>query len=149
MVSIRSATAADFPQIIAVWRRSVEATHDFLSASDIATIELDVQKYLPHMSDLRVTYDGTQVTAFAAIEDGTVEMLFVDPPAQGRGVGTALLEVVTTGLETVRVDVNEQNPAGYAFYRAQGFELESRSEVDGEGRPFPILHLVRETSGSA
>lgn len=144
MVLTRSAAPTDFPQILAVWRHSVEATHDFLSAQDVAAIELDVAKYLPQMSDLWVAYDGERVTGFVAIEDGTVEMLFVDASLQGQGIGSVLLEAVTTGLGTVRVDVNEQNPAGHGFYKAQGFEVEGRSELDGEGRVFPILHLIRK-----
>ena len=149
MISIRRATPSDYPQLVAVWRRSVEATHDFLSAQDITAIELDVAQYLPSMSDLRVAHDGERVTGFVAIEDGTVEMLFVDASLQGQGIGSALLEAVTAGLERVRVDVNEQNPAGHAFYKAQGFDVEGRSELDGEGRAFPILHLIRRRSDSA
>lgn len=146
MTSIRNAAPADYGEIVEVWRRSVTATHNFLSAADVAGIEKDVEKYLPHMSDLRVSHDGDRVTGFAAIEDGTVEMLFVDSPLQGKGIGSALLAAVSAGLDTVRVDVNEQNPSGHAFYTAKGFALESRSEVDGEGRPFPILHLIRTTN---
>jgi putative acetyltransferase len=39
------------------------------------------------------------------------------------------------------VDVNEQNPEALAFYRACGFTVAGRSEVDDAGRPFPLLHL--------
>ncbi|MEG5438703.1 GNAT family N-acetyltransferase, partial [Enterobacter hormaechei] len=39
------------------------------------------------------------------------------------------------------VDVNEQNPQGVAFYRHMGFEQVGRSELDGQGNPFPLLHM--------
>jgi putative acetyltransferase len=39
------------------------------------------------------------------------------------------------------VDVNEQNPQGVGFYRHMGFEQVGRSELDGQGNPFPLLHM--------
>ena len=39
------------------------------------------------------------------------------------------------------VDVNEQNPQALGFYRHLGFEQVGRSPLDGQGRPFPLLHL--------
>lgn len=146
-MNIRGASAADYPLILAVWRRSAEATHLFLSPHDIEAIELDVAKYLPQMSDLRVAYDGTRVLGFVALEGDTIEMLFVDAAYLGQGIGSSLLSDITAGRGYVRVDVNEQNPTGHAFYKAKGFTQIGRSETDGEGRPFPILHLERHTSG--
>jgi putative acetyltransferase len=40
------------------------------------------------------------------------------------------------------VEVNEQNEAGLAFYRARGFSIVSRSETGCDGRLFPLLHLA-------
>jgi putative acetyltransferase len=37
--------------------------------------------------------------------------------------------------------VNEQNPQGVAFYRHMGFGQVGRSELDGQGNPFPLLHM--------
>ncbi|MCS3491567.1 putative acetyltransferase [Arthrobacter sp. JUb119] len=142
MVSIRTAVDTDYPSLLAIWRRSVEATHEFLTPADIDSIEPDVAKYLPQMSDLRVAEEVGQPMGFIAIENDIVEMLFVDAFAQGRGIGSALLNSVVTGRESVRVDVNEQNPSGRNFYAAKGFTQIGRSETDGEGRAFPILHLV-------
>ena len=49
------------------------------------------------------------------------------PAAQGRGVGTALLEDAASGFAVLRLDVNEQNPTGRAFYTAKGFHEVGRS----------------------
>ena len=45
------------------------------------------------------------------------------------------------------VDVNEQNPEAVRFYEACGFAVVGRSEVDSDGRPFPLLHMreIRDT----
>ena len=41
-----------------------------------------------------------------------------------------------------KVDVNEQNPDAVGFYKHVGFEVTSRSPLDGMGKPFPILHMA-------
>lgn len=38
-------------------------------------------------------------------------------------------------------DVNEQNSQAVGFYERMGFRRAGRSEVDGEGRPYPLIHL--------
>ncbi|TVU59654.1 GNAT family N-acetyltransferase [Paenarthrobacter nitroguajacolicus] len=141
MISIQAVDAGDYPALLALWRRSVEATHAFLTAADVDEIEQDVAAYLPQMPDLRVAVEGGTLVGFIAVSGATVEMLFVDSDAQGRGIGSALLQAAAAGHDAVRVDVNEQNASGRAFYAARGFSEVGRSEVDGEGRPFPILHL--------
>ena len=142
MTTIRKGTAQDHPALLEIWRRSVEATHKFLTPADIDAIEHDVAGYLPQMSDLRIAETAEGPAGFIAIEDGTVEMLFVDAARQGRGIGSALLASVAAGHDVLRVDVNEQNPTGRAFYAARGFAEVGRSATDGQGRPFPLLHLV-------
>jgi putative acetyltransferase len=39
------------------------------------------------------------------------------------------------------VDVNEQNEAATRFYEACGFVVTGRSELDEQGRPYPLLHM--------
>jgi putative acetyltransferase len=144
-VLIRPAEASDHGALVRLWRDAVEATHHFLTADDVDFYERQVASYLPQMTDLRVAEEaGRGVVGFVALEDGVVEMLFVDPAVHGRGVGTQLLEDAARGLDVVEVDVNEQNPSARAFYRARGFEERGRSEHDAEGRPFPLLRLRRE-----
>lgn len=149
-LTIRPALAADHPRLLALWRAAVEATHDFLTPADVDAIETDVAGALPAMADLRVAVlaevaDGDEpvVAGFVAQDDGEIHALFVDPAWHGRGVGTALLEDVAAGYDAVRLDVNEDNPSARAFYAARGFEVVGRSEVDGQGRAFPLLHLTR------
>ncbi len=142
-VRLRRTVASDVESLVTVWRRAVEATHDFLTPADIDAIERDVRSYLPRMNDLRVALVDDVPVGFIAQDDGEIHMLFVDAAMHGRGIGSALLADVAREHPVLRVDVNEDNPAGRAFYAARGFTTAGRSELDGEGRPFPLLHLRR------
>lgn len=70
-----------------------------------------------------------------------VEMLFVDTAFQRRGIGRALLDFARRRWPCLLLDVNEQNDAAAQFYFKYGFTTIGRSELDGQGRPYPLLHL--------
>lgn len=70
-------------------------------------------------------------------------MLFVAPDAMGRGLGKQLLQHAIATCNVRTVDVNEQNPKAAAFYKHMGFVVTDRSELDGQGNPFPLLHMCR------
>lgn len=38
-------------------------------------------------------------------------------------------------------DVNEQNLLALGFYEKMGFKRTARSSLDGQGRPYPIIHM--------
>ena len=82
-----------------------------------------------------------RISGFAGVAAGRVEMLFVDPDYRGQGVGKQLLRYAIEHLNAEQLDVNEQNPQALGFYLKQGFEIIGRSETDGMGQPYPLLHL--------
>lgn len=131
--------------LVGVWRSSVAATHDFLSQSDIVAIEPEVRIGVAAVETLHVAYrchDDISPVAFVGIEDGTLEMLFVDAGFRGKGYGSLLWEKALGENKVCRVDVNEYNPQARGFYESKGFIVKSRSEFDSAGRPFPILHMT-------
>ncbi len=132
---------AEYPALVAIWRSAVRATHDFLDDADFARIEQALASdYFPAVALTVAERDGRPV-GFAGTLDGALEMLFVDDAVRGAGIGSALLAHVLAEQGVRRVDVNEQNPAAHGFYLSRGFVQIGRSELDGDGRPYPILHL--------
>jgi putative acetyltransferase len=83
------------------------------------------------------------LTGFIGLSENKVEMLFVDPSVKGQGIGRALLDHAHSLKGRLDVDVNEQNPLAVGFYLKYGFIQTGRSETDGEGKPFPIIHLAQ------
>ena len=145
---LRPALPADWPGLAALWRRSVEATHHFLQASDLESIGAAMLRaYLPAMRELWLLEREGRPAGFWGGDALRVEMLFVDPPFFGQGVGSTLLRHACAGKRRVELDVNEQNAGARAFYARQGFRVYGRSPVDNDGRPYPLLHLVWEGDG--
>jgi len=81
-----------------------------------------------------------EVIGFVGVTGDELDMLFMEPPAQGKGYGTALLVFARDVLGAKRVDLNEGNHAAIRFYERQGARRVGRSERDGLGNPYPLLH---------
>lgn len=139
---IRQATNADHPLLLDIWLRSVRATHHFLQESDITALLPQLRDiYLPAV-ELWVAVDAQdRPLGFIGLNEKHVEMLFIEPDLRGKGIGRALLDHARRSRNEISVDVNEQNPEAVGFYLHYGFVQTGRSPLDGEGRPFPLLHL--------
>ena len=89
--------------------------------------------------------DAFRPVGFMGCNWPQIEMLFVEPEYFGLGIGKMLLEHARQRAlaesATLTLDVNEQNPAALAFYEHMGFVVTGRSPVDGQGRPYPLLHM--------
>ena len=134
--------AEDVPRVVDVWEASVRATHHFVSEADIQLFRPLVRDALPQMPESAcVRDDADQVAGFIAVAERKVEMLFIHPDWRGQGAGARLLRYAVTTFGTTVLDVNEQNEQAVGFYLRQGFEIVGRSELDGTGKPYPLLHL--------
>jgi putative acetyltransferase len=138
---IQRAALDDYARIEDIWWDSVQATHQFIEPSYLENIKHNLQSdYLPQVQ-LFVWRDRFMVIqGFIGWSDSSIEMLFVHPDASGRGIGK---ELANFAIEqgNIQVDVNEANFGALAFYKKQGFEVFGRSDLDGAGMPYPILHL--------
>lgn len=131
-----------FDRLAELWEASVRATHDFLPLGYIERLRPQVREQYLGFVQLRAWHDADgHIKGFAGVHDGKLEMLFIDPACRGQGIGKALLAQVIDELGVCEVDVNEQNPQAVGFYLKQGFAQVGRSELDGQGDPFPLLHL--------
>ena len=144
---ITAVTAEDIPRVVAVWEASVRATHHFLTEADIQHLKPLVGDELSQLATLiGVRDDEGQVIGFIGVEGVEVAALFIHPAWRGRGIGRQLLTYAIETLGASQLDVNEQNDQAVGFYRRMGFEVAGRSEVDGMGLPFPLLHMRYEAA---
>lgn len=139
---IRQATHADHPLLLDIWLRSVRATHHFLQPSDIDALLPQLRDvYLPAVELWVAVDEQDRPLGFIGLNEQHVEMLFIEPDLRGKGIGRALLDHARGSRGELTVDVNEQNPEAVGFYLHYGFVQTGRSPLDGEGRPFPLLHM--------
>lgn len=132
-------------ELLSVWENSVRATHLFLTEKDIIALKPIVLKALEDITSLFCIFDSDadKIVAFMGVEGNKLEMLFVYNSYRGTGVGKKLLRYALETLNVEYVDVNEQNRDASGFYKHCGFEATGRSDLDGQGNPFPILHMRR------
>ena len=124
-----------------IWRDAVDATHNFLTAEDRAAIEAEVQSFLP-AAPLWLAVDAEdRPVGFMLLDGPSMEALFIDPAHRGTGVGRALVGHALERHPTLTTEVNEQNGQAVGFYERLGFVPVGRSEIDGQGRAYPLIHL--------
>lgn len=130
---IRRASAADLPEIMRI-RGAVRENR-----------QADPARATPAMIDWFLRGPGIwlwdedgAIRGFATGDprDGSVWALFVDPPFEGRGIGSALFDhvcrmLVGAGHKTLRLET-EPDTRAEAFYRARGWTgdaLNARGEL--------------------
>ncbi len=131
----------DYARIVDVREASVRATHDFVAESDIRIFKPMVCGELPHTDLAGVRDADGVVVGFIGTAQRKVEMLFIHPDYRGQGIGRALLSYAINERGATMVDVNEQNDQAVGFYLRMGFEVVGRSELDANGKPYPLLHM--------
>jgi putative acetyltransferase len=145
----RLAEPHDRDALLALWERSVRATHAFLTEEDVVSLRPLVAEELAGDSVAWwvLHAEGTDPIGFLGYTSDTIEALFIDPAYHRTGAGRFLVaHAARLATGPLRVDVNEQNDGALRFYEAMGFTVESRSPTDGAGRPFPLAHMRRSGS---
>jgi putative acetyltransferase len=138
---ITKAETKDYPRIMEIWASSVKATHDFLAEKDFNYFkEVIPRDYLPHL-DVYLITENNEAKGFASVAEDTLEMLFIHDDFRGKSYGKKLYEFMKNQIGFTKLDVNEQNPQAIGFYEKMGFKQIGRSEKDGSGKDYPIIHM--------
>ena len=141
MIQIRASTPADGARAIEIWRSAVDATHDFLKPADRVALDELICSFLPDAPLSLAVNESDYPLAFMLIDDGHMEALFVDPDQRGTGIGAQLVRFGLEGHPHMTTDVKGQNAQAVGFYERMGFVRTGRSELDDQGRAYPLIHL--------
>jgi ribosomal protein S18 acetylase RimI-like enzyme len=102
-------------------------------------------------SHLFVAEEGGQIVGFSNFSqvsmDGKAELgaIYLLPEAQGKGIGTALLNKGIedlAGVKEIYINVERENEIGKSFYRAKGFETIKEFEEEFEGHLLKTIRMV-------
>jgi L-amino acid N-acyltransferase YncA len=152
--AIRRMGPGDWPHVAAIYAAGI--------ATRNATFETEVPRWedwdASHLPDHRfVAVEGSGVLGWVALTGysdrccyrGVADLsVYVDPAAQGRGVGRALLEHLVAeadaaGIWTLQAGVFPENAASLALHRRCGFRVvgtrDRIGELDGVWRDVVLL----------
>lgn len=139
---IRLATTDDYPTILEIWESAVKATHDFLSEEDFIYFKQVIPTdYLPNLEVFILTERKVPI-GFSVASEGNLEMLFIHNDYRGRNYGKQLFHYMKDMYGINKVDVNEQNLPALGFYEKLGFKKIGRSDKDGSGKNYPMVHMM-------
>lgn len=141
MTTIRTSRPDEGERAVEIWRLAVDATHHFLTLEDRRAIDAMVCDFLPQVPLWFAVDANDYPLAFMFNDNEHMEALFVDPAGRGTGIGAALVRHGLSLHPGMTTDVNEQNLQALGFYEKMGFRRTGRSSLDGQGRPYPIIHL--------
>lgn len=155
---IRPLTASDWPTVEAIYAAGIATGNATFETEPPSWVEFDADKLAEHR--LVAELDGTVVgwVAAVAVSDrcaytGVVEhSVYVDPAAQGRGIGRALLEALIASTEaacvwTVQSGIFPENTASLALHERCGFRIIGVRERLGQhhGRWRDVVFVERRS----
>jgi GNAT superfamily N-acetyltransferase len=129
---IRRATPADAPAIAAVQARTWRHAYaDIVDPERMPDPEQQAPRFAERIAaggEVYVFDQDGQVAGFAALDGEELRAIYVDPPAQGAGVGGALLQASidalrAAGRREVFLWCFDANGLARAFYERHGWEL--------------------------
>jgi ribosomal protein S18 acetylase RimI-like enzyme len=128
-IDVVAATAADAPDIARIFtaaRSQMAYLPSFPTADEMVPV---FTRRITQGNVLLARCNG-HAAGFAQLLDGYVTYLYVDPPLQGRGIGTRLLDTLKTmsPLE-LRLWVFEANVGAIRLYEREGFVLEEQRDI--------------------
>ena len=129
-------------QLVAIWEKSVRATHQFLTQAEIERIKNYVPQAIQAVQHLIIAFiDTREPVGFMGIENNRLEMLFILPEFCGQGIGRAFVEYGIKNYNLQNLTVNEQNTQAVGFYKHLGFKTYKRTDIDEQGAPYPLLYM--------
>ena len=148
---IRAATEADAPAIADIQARAWRwAYSDFIDHDDMPVAEERVERWRARIAEggLRVFEQDGVVVAYAGVADDQLAGLYVDPAAQGAGVGGRMLadaeeRLRAAGVRRAWLWVFAANAHGRAFYERRGWAAVG-APTEHEGWAAPAYRYERE-----
>lgn len=123
-----------FPHLTQLWLDTSLAAHSFIDAAYWSANKQAVEsQYLPS-SEVHICVQKGSVVGFIAMVDNYLAALFIDESCQGSGCGKLLLDHAKSTRDTITLNVFARNEKATAFYRKQGFSIQSEQidEPTGE-----------------
>lgn len=121
---IRLGTAQDLNTIMELWLRVTVASHAFLPEEFWRQRVPAVRRsYVSKGVNYLWEEEGRLVAFMTLLREDFIGGLFVDGQYQGRGIGTALVQMAKEKTDVLELDVYALNQPAIGFYDKQGFRI--------------------------
>jgi GNAT superfamily N-acetyltransferase len=122
---IRKCKAGEIESVTRMWRRSrdlarpeLEARMGYSAADDLAFFDNVLMKTCAVWIIIR----DARPVGLLALENDSIEQLYIDPPEQGKGLGSALIELSKRGSpRRLELYTHVSNSNARRFYEHHGF----------------------------
>jgi L-amino acid N-acyltransferase YncA len=152
-MEIRDLGPLDWPEVAAIYDDGIRAGNATFEVAPPAWEEWDAShteiRVVAALDDRVAGWAALSATSDRCCYRGVAEVsVYVDPDAQGRGVGRTLLEHAIeesecNGIWTLQAGIFPENDASVALHRRCGFRVvglrERIGELDGEWRDVLLL----------
>lgn len=140
-LTLRRATLHDVPGIAALFRRVAEVTRPYRPELHTPKEDRDFFGAAVASKDLWIAEEEDEVAGFISFSPGWVHHLFIDLAHQGRGIGSALLDLAKAENDVLRLWVFQENGKARRFYERRGFRLirETDGQENEEKEPDALL----------
>ncbi|QDY65765.1 GNAT family N-acetyltransferase [Glutamicibacter halophytocola] len=121
-IVLREWTSIDeVPDLLDVWKSSVECRLDFLSAHDLDAVATALESIYSQTLHVRIAQQGDQILGFAAWNDSEIEILWVRHADRHHGVGRLLLSHIIEHSPEAGVHLDAQRTLAIEFFQNCGF----------------------------
>jgi ribosomal protein S18 acetylase RimI-like enzyme len=146
MLEIRRASADDEPRLHAIHHRATMSSYG-RELRWLDAILADPATPLEIVEWTIVAVDAEQILGYAAVTVCHLENLFIDPAAQGRGVGSALLAEFEARLrgafDIATLRCLHANGDARRFYERHGYQVRETQTVVLHGRPLEAWLMAK------
>lgn len=124
---IREFSEEDLDSVLKIWLSASVEAHDFVEPLFWHQRVDDMRnKYLPN-SDTFVYERAGRVLGFYSLVNSNLAALFVDPQAQGDGIGMRLITDAREKSQALSLSVYKHNCRAIGFYHRCGFSIVDES----------------------
>ncbi|UYQ76475.1 GNAT family N-acetyltransferase [Glutamicibacter sp. JL.03c] len=122
-ILLREWTSIDeVPDLLDVWKSSVERRLDFLSAADLDAVASALEAVYSQSLLVRIAQQGEKILGFAAWNESGIEILWVRHEERHHGVGRLLLNYITERCPAVVVHLDSRRTQAIEFFQSCGFQ---------------------------
>ncbi|MFW5418138.1 GNAT family N-acetyltransferase [Nocardiopsis sp. CNT-189] len=122
-----------------LWSRASKQAHPFIEGEGKGDRARRLREVCLREAENRVAEEDGGAVALLGLLGNEIGGLFVDPRAQGRGIGRALVEHAAALRGEVRLEVFEAGTGARRFYELTGFTEQGRRLDEETGHPLILL----------